>query len=209
MPTGFGGNRKKVQKIYSVTPAMATKIQEFREFYFPDLEAGANPGILVNGIAASYYGVTNVGSSLHRCKYEAGGDFPDFLLKLTLKAYRKQFGQKKFDLLLYVPPTESGDLVKNFAQKLSRILQIPISDSLIKIKKTEPQKIFESALSKKENVSNAFSLMPGENLKGKDILIFDDIFDSGHTIKEIARMLKLHGVRSVSPLTIAKTVGGR
>ena len=200
---------KKVKKIFSVSPAMAAKIQEFRESYFPDLEAGANPGIVVTGIAASYYGVTNVGSSLHRCKYEGGGDFPDFLLKLTLKAYRKQFGQKKFDWLMYVPPTESGDLVKNFAGKLSWILQIPISESLIKIKKTEPQKTLESAISKKENVSNAFSLKPGENLKGKDILLIDDIFDSGHTIKEIGRMLKLHGVRSVAPLTIAKTVGGR
>lgn len=36
---------------------------------------------LVNGYAASYYGVSNIGSALHRSKYENGGDFPDFLLK--------------------------------------------------------------------------------------------------------------------------------
>jgi len=30
-----------------------------------------------------------VGAALRHSKYEAGGDFPEWLLKLTLKAYRK------------------------------------------------------------------------------------------------------------------------
>ena len=36
---------------------------------------------LINGIAASYYGVSNVGAALHRSKYETKEDFPDFLLR--------------------------------------------------------------------------------------------------------------------------------
>lgn len=35
---------------------------------------------ITNGVAASYYGVSNVGGAIHRSKYENGGDFPDFLL---------------------------------------------------------------------------------------------------------------------------------
>jgi len=61
----------------------------------------------------------NVGKTIHRCKYENGGDYPDFLLRLTLKAFRKHFGKEKFDLCLFVPPTESGSLVRNFAMKIS------------------------------------------------------------------------------------------
>jgi ATP-dependent DNA helicase RecQ len=100
------------------------KLQEFREDYFPVLEVETKGTNLVNGVASSYYGFSNVGSALHRCKYEHGGDFPDFLLKLILKAYRKKFGQERFDLILYVPPTKSGDLVKNFAVKVSQVLEI-------------------------------------------------------------------------------------
>lgn len=59
---------------------------------------------LVNGYAASYYGVSNVGSALHRCKYENGGDFPDFLLKITLSVFSKKFRGVHFDLVLYLPP---------------------------------------------------------------------------------------------------------
>ena len=88
------------------------KLQDFREDYFPNLEVEARGSNIVNGVAASYFGVSNVGAALHRSKYNTKEDFPDFLLKLFLKAYRKKFGQEKFDFIVYVPPTSSGDLVK-------------------------------------------------------------------------------------------------
>ncbi len=126
------------------------KLNEFRETYFPELMVENKSSKIIDGIASSYYGVSSVGSALHRCKYEGGGDFPDFLLKLTLKAFRKKYGQELFDLIVYVPPTESGDLVKNFAEKLSLVLKVPISHKLFKIGVTEPQKVFKNAILKKE-----------------------------------------------------------
>ncbi len=42
----------------------------------------------------------------------------------------------------------------------------------------------------------------------KSILLIDDIFDSGATIKEIGKMLTNKGAKIVAPLVIAKTVGG-
>jgi len=116
----------------SVNDEWTQKLQAFREDYFPALEVETRGTNLINGVAASYYGVSNVGSALHRSKYENGGDFPDFLLRLILKAYRKKFGQEKFDLILYVPPTKSGELVKNFAVKVSQVLKFPISHNLVK-----------------------------------------------------------------------------
>ncbi len=159
-------------------------------------------------ISRSYYGVSNVGSALHRSKYENGGDFPDFTLKLTLKAFRKKFGNEKFDLMVYVPPTESGDLVKNFAEKVSYVLQIPISHNLRKQRETKPQKIFQNSLLKKDNVSDAFIYLQPEEIKGKSILLFDDIFDSGATIKELGKLFTNLGAFKITPLVIAKTVGG-
>lgn len=183
------------------------RVEEFRETFFPELEVETTSGIMVNGVAASYYGVSNVGATLKRCKYQGGGDFPDYLLKLTLKAFRKKFGQKRFDMVLYIPPTESGDLVKNFSEKIARTLQFPIYHGLKKTRATDPQKVFQSAISKKDNLKGAFST--DENVKGKSILLIDDIFDSGATLKEVGDLLKKKGATMVAPLTIAKTVGGR
>ena len=149
-----------------------------------------------------------MGAALHRSKYENGGDFPDFLLKLALKAYRKKFGQDIFDLILYVPPTKSGDLVKNFAIKISQVFKFPISHDLIKHRVTSEQKIFESAFLKSDNVKDAFIYNMPSEIQGKSILLIDDIFDSGATVKEIGRYLSKLGALKIAPLVIARTVGG-
>lgn len=183
------------------------RIEEFRESNFPDLEFSDKAGILDRGVAAGYYGLSNVGVAVRRSKYEGGGDFPDFLLRLVLKAFRKHYGQERFDLVVYVPPTKSGDLVKNFAMKVATTLQFPISHGLRKLRDTAEQKEFESAYLKEENVKDAFAL--DDAIFGKSILLIDDVSDSGHTLKAIAAMLKAKGAMRIAPLVIAKTVGGR
>jgi ATP-dependent DNA helicase RecQ len=192
----------------SVTPEWTEKLQNFREDYFPELEVESKGSNIVNGVAASYYGVSNVGAALHRSKYEQGGDFPDFLLKLVLKAFRKKFGQEKFDLILYVPPTSSGDLVKNFAVKISQVLKFPISHNLVKARQTKEQKVFENGYLKIDNVSGAFTFASPNEVKGKSILLVDDIFDSGATLKEIGKLLTNFGAVKIAPIVIARTVGG-
>lgn len=163
---------------------------------------------IVNGIAASYYGVSNVGSALHRSKYENGCDFPDFLLRLTLKAFFKTFGNSKFDMVLYVPPTHSGDLVKNFAVKFASVINVPVSHKLVKIRQTSEQKVFQNSYLKQENVKDAFSYLSPEEINGKKIILLDDIYDSGATIKEIGKLLTAMGAETIVPIAIAKTVGG-
>ena len=184
------------------------KMLEFRESYFPELIVESTHTNIVNGVASSYYGVSSVGAALHRSKYENGGDFPDFLLRLALKAFRKKYGHEKFDFIVYVPPTESGDLVKNFAEKLSQVLKVPVSHKMIKTGATQPQKVFRNGYLKKDNVAQKFSYSEPVEIAGKSVILFDDIFDSGATIKEIGNVLTKFGVTKIAPLVIARTVGG-
>ena len=201
-------NSKGKKIVVHVTPEWTEKLQAFRENYFPELEVETRGSNIINGIAASYYGFSNVGAALHRSKYENGGDFPDFLLSLFLKAFRKKFGQEKFDLVVYVPPTSSRELVKNFATKVAQVLKFPISHNLQKIKQTKEQKIFENGYLKADNVSGAFTYLNLQEIKGKNVLLIDDIFDSGATIKEIGKILTNFGAVKIAPIVIARTVGG-
>lgn len=162
---------------------------------------------MVNGYAASYYGVSNVGTAIHRSKYENGGDFPDFLLRKTLSMFGKKFGAVKFDLVLYLPPTKSGNLVKNFAMKFASVIRVPISHALKKVRVTQEQKMFQNSYSKRENVLGAFDIEDGI-IKGKTILLIDDIYDSGATLKEVGNILTQKGAKYIVPIVIAKTVGG-
>ncbi|MBW6498966.1 MAG: RecQ family ATP-dependent DNA helicase [Bacteroidales bacterium] len=207
-PCGVCDNDSK--KRIGVVPSeeLVEKLKNFRETFFPVLEVETTQSCLVNGVAAAYYGTSNVGSAIHYSKYEGGGDFPDWLLRLTLRAFRKHYGGEKFDMIMYVPPTESGDLVKNFAEKVAFVLKIPISHQLIKTEATQPQKVFQSSISKRHNVRGKFGCLSMEEIEGKRILIIDDIFDSGCTIKEAGKCLSKCGAAKIAPLVIAKTLGG-
>jgi len=163
---------------------------------------------LTDGVAFSYYGTSQVGQIIHRCKYENGGDFPEFIIQGMCKAFYSYYKNQTFDIIMYAPPTESGDLVKNLSLEIGRRLNIPVSHSLRKQRETKPQKVFQISLLKKDNLKDAFIVENFENIDGKRILLIDDICDSKATLKEIGKLLSALGVRQVSPLVIAKTVGG-
>lgn len=209
-PTVFSNcdNTTLSKQTVQMTDEWVGKVAEFHENYFPILEAGAKSGNMIDGVAASYYGVSNVGNAIHRSKYENGGDFPDFLLRLTLKAFWKKLSDINFDLVLYVPPTHSGDLVKNFAEKFANSINVPLSSGLFKARATNEQKIYQNSFLKQENIKDAFTYDHPDDIDGKKILLLDDIYDSGATMKEIGRLLTSMGAELIVPIAIAKTVGG-
>ena len=94
------------------------------------------------------------------------------------------------------------------ANDLSNITNIDfIKDLLVKTKNTSRQ----VGLNKKQriiNLKNSFSLKEKylEKIKNKNILIIDDVFTTGSTINECAKVLKKYGkVNKVMSLTVAKT----
>jgi ATP-dependent DNA helicase RecQ len=190
---------------FSMSENDRERIKQFQDNFFPILEVENKTTNLINGVASSYYGFSNVGKVIHKCKYENGGDYPTFLLKQTLRAFGKTFKEQKFDLVLFVPPTKSGKLVENFATKIASTLKLPIAP-LVKIRETKEQKVFQNGALKTENIKDAFGI--NIDIMNKSILLIDDIFDSGATIKEIGKMLTNKGAKVIAPLVMAKTVGG-
>jgi ATP-dependent DNA helicase RecQ len=87
-------------------------------------------------------------------------------------------------------------------------LKVPVSHDLQKFRVTESQKVFQNSWLKKDNVNGAFSYSEPDEIKGKSILLIDDIFDSGATLKEIGKLLTKFGAGKIIPIVIAKTVGG-
>ena len=82
------------------------------------------------------------------------------------------------------------------------------NNPLIKVKNIKPQ----STLNRQQrelNIVNAFEINPKmrylqENLTGKSILIFDDVYTTGSTVNECSRLLKECNCKKVGVLTIAK-----
>ena len=79
---------------------------------------------------------------------------------------------------------------------------LPIENFLIRKKSTPKLYKFDSP-ERKRILEDAFEVVEGANLNGKKILLLDDIFTTGATAEECARVLKNHGAKKVFILTFA------
>ena len=57
---------------------------------------------------------------------------------------------------------------------------------------------------RKKNVRGAFSVDNEQKIKGKRILLIDDVYTTGATLNECAKVLIEAGAKSVDTLTVAK-----
>ncbi|NQU42079.1 ComF family protein, partial [bacterium] len=57
---------------------------------------------------------------------------------------------------------------------------------------------------RRENILGAFTAPAPANVEGRRIGLVDDIFTSGSTVNECARILKAAGAESVQVLTLAR-----
>ncbi len=89
------------------------------------------------------------------------------------------------------------------AKVLSRKLGLPIvSDVLIKIKDNRQQSAL-SVSERRENVVGTYGIFNRDRVKGKKVLVVDDILTTGSTISEVARQLKIAGATNVYGLVVA------
>jgi hypothetical protein len=112
-----------------------------------------------------------------------------------------------FDAVVPVPPSlqRASDPMTMLAQALAAQMQIPAWTSvLIKIRATRPQKEMTSLAQKRANVAGAFALK--SEVRGKRVILVDDLYDSGATLEEAARVLAGSGASSIVVLTLTKTI---
>lgn len=89
------------------------------------------------------------------------------------------------------------------AQEVASYLDLPVvTDALIRVKHTNMQKHMTAA-ERAANIQGAFAVANATKITGQDILLLDDVYTSGATTAECTKVLKAHGAKSVTILTIA------
>lgn len=94
---------------------------------------------------------------------------------------------------------QSELLAKIFAQKLG----LKYESCLIRSKNTKQQAKLASHL-RKQNIKNAFSLAISDLRPSINIILIDDVWTTGSTLKECCLILKKHGAKKVWGLTLAR-----
>jgi ComF family protein len=63
-----------------------------------------------------------------------------------------------------------------------------------------------SSHQRRENLRGAFAVVEAERIKGREILLVDDVFTTGTTASECARVLRRAGASKVWVATVARTL---
>ena len=96
------------------------------------------------------------------------------------------------------------------ARELGALFQLPAHDLLRRTRRTPPQ-VGLNLKDRRKNVRQAFeinrNLWRKHDLDGARILLIDDVFTTGATLDECARVLTKAGASAVGALTIARQQG--
>lgn len=120
---------------------------------------------------------------------------------------------KMYDIIVIVPISKQRKQERGYnqsdliAREISKIIKVPIEQKILyKIKHTVPQ----SSLNKQQREENAKGVYKVKKnitkLYNKKILLIDDIFTTGNTVNECAKVLIGEGIKrtNIGVLTLAK-----
>jgi predicted amidophosphoribosyltransferase len=150
---------------------------------------------------------SSTGSLVFRYKYDGEFHLAGELSRNWLDLLADHPELPHADVVIPIPPStpRERDPVIHLAQKLADHLKIPaLVKALVKTRATRPQKEMKSLAAKKANIAGSFALR--ENVKALNLLLVDDLYDSGATLSEAAHTLSHNRPASIVVLTLTKTI---
>lgn len=148
-----------------------------------------------------------IGKKVFRYKYKGERQLASDLARMLADLLAGHPELPRPDFVVPVPASiqRSFDPVANLAQELSDCLDIQVlKNGLVKVRNTRPQKELKSLAAKKANIAGAFKL--AGHVKGKHLLLVDDLYDSGATLTECAGTLARGSPAGIIVLTLTKTI---
>lgn len=117
---------------------------------------------------------------------------------------------KSYDIIIPVPVHRKRKWERGYnqteliAKKVGKALEIEVeTKTLIKTKNIKPQ----SSLTKEQrikNIQNVYAITNMQKVVDKKILILDDIYTTGSTVRECSKTLQEAGAKEIGIVTIAK-----
>lgn len=117
----------------------------------------------------------------------------------------------EYDYIIPVPISKRRKTERGFNQSelmlehIARAMNKPILKCLRRIKHSTPQSKYRRFRLRTRNVKDAYEC--DLNFNGENLIIFDDIYTSGSTMYECAKILKTYGAGKITGITCAHSYG--
>ena len=122
-------------------------------------------------------------------------NFPKKILNAFIEYYKSS--NLKSEILLFIPSNKNNNIMNFFADNISKELNIKKENAIIFNNEIKEQKYLETLKEREENIKNAFNVISPEKLINKKILLIDDVFASGFTLKEAIKLLKENNIKNI------------
>ncbi|MDP3902105.1 MAG: phosphoribosyltransferase family protein [bacterium] len=167
-----------------------------------------------NGIyAASNYHDRTVKNAIRLLKYKKGRCLAKPLAELIkercLPKIMETYPELNAEDFIAIPiPLSAGKLRErgfNQAAEMAKLLPLTTNNKILfKTKETSSQVSVKDRDKRLKNIEGCFITKNVDALKGKNIIIIDDVFTTGATIKETKKTLKAGGARKVLAIVLAR-----
>ena len=157
---------------------------------------------------AIWYYKDDVRSSLLRYKFYGRRGYAPVYGRLLAMALLKN-RMEDFDILTWAPISglrrfrRGYDQVELIARAVAEELNVTAVRTLKKIRNTPPQSGLKDAAHRRANVLGAYIAVDPDRIRGKQVLLLDDIITTGATASECARVLLTAGAKEVCVAAIA------
>ena len=164
----------------------------------------------IDGIRSPFRFEGVIREAVHQFKYQNLRALAD-PLAVMLQQYLSA-NPLDFDVLVPVPLhrkrlRERGyNQARLLAQELGRLINIPVLDDvLVRRKHTPPQARTATIEERARNITDAFACLDNR-LRGRHVLLLDDVATSGSTLNACAAVLKASGTAAVWGLVVAREI---
>lgn len=152
--------------------------------------------------AAVWYYEGYIRKSLHRFKFSRARHYAAPYGRLLAMKLQTEYPEG-FDLLTWVPVsrvrkfTRGYDQVELLAEAVGAELGMKPVRTLQKLRNNRPQSGISGMAKRRANVLGVYRIVDAEAVRGKRVLLLDDIITTGATAGECARVLLTAGAKEV------------
>jgi ComF family protein len=148
-----------------------------------------------------------------RLKNQTGEGLAELLGECWAKEAAARFASLPFEVIVSVPLHWRRRWQRGYNQSaalcrgLATILRVPYHPSWLRRVRHTPRQASQTPAGRKANVRGAFRARPDGALKGRTVLLVDDVMTTGATASEAARALRAGGAERVVVAVLARAQG--
>lgn len=165
---------------------------------------------IVDRALSPFLYINEIRCLIHSLKYDGKKYVSKCLAKFMADYFLKQ--NLFADIIIPIPLCDKRLKQRGYnqsellANEISKHLNLKVNTESLKRVKETPTQTELTSIERQKNMRDAFRVYKPKLIRNKSVLLIDDVYTTGATVNECARVLKDAGVSCVYVLTAAHTI---